>query len=168
MSKLTDEQIAAIRDGCEGVPAFRWQHTHVSPDTIHALATELLERRATEAAKDAEIERLTREARDADVYWAKLSLAYNAVPCQFILDPPDGGDVPLNEGIRRLDAARISAEAQRDEALAKVARLREALEPFAKAAEYLDAHNPDAPDTDEMSAAIGDFRRARAALEDKP
>ena len=107
--KLTDEQIAAIRDGCEGVTPGPWrryaQSPHISrdntrpdphpgvgsvliaecgnyrdrqlvsysmsrwladaahiarcdPDTIRALATEVLESREALAAKDREIERL--------------------------------------------------------------------------------------------------------------
>jgi hypothetical protein len=61
--RLTNEQIAAIRDGCDDVPAFRWEHTHVNPDTIRALASELLERRAAEAARQARADSLQRRLR---------------------------------------------------------------------------------------------------------
>jgi hypothetical protein len=63
--KLTDEAIAAIRDGCEGQVARKQPLTIVNPDTIRALATEVLEARALLAAKDAEIERLKKERDEA-------------------------------------------------------------------------------------------------------
>ena len=44
--RLTDEQIAAIRDGCDARMKRGQPITACNPDTIHALATELLEARA--------------------------------------------------------------------------------------------------------------------------
>ena len=44
-------------------------------------------------------------------------------------------------------------------------RLREVLLPFAVVAKYVNKHNPDAPDNDEIGGiTIGDCRRALAAL----
>jgi hypothetical protein len=97
MTRLTDETIKAILDGCEHTPQIvatlfvaRGGATartiaglvygpdeysslvrladvpHRDPDTIKALATEVLEARAALAAKDAEIARLTRERDEAE------------------------------------------------------------------------------------------------------
>ena len=51
---------------------------------------------------------------------------------------------------------------------AEIERLREVLLPFAVVAKYVNKHNPDAPDNDEIGGiTIGDCRRALAALEPK-
>ena len=47
---------------------------------------------------------------------------------------------------------------------ARIEVLEEALRPFARLAEYGDAHAPDTHDNDEIGVAVGDLRRARAAL----
>lgn len=96
-----------------------------------------------------------------DRLWRDYHVAVAAVPMVFLLDPPDGGDVKLHEGI-----ARMADEN---------ARLRVALKPFAAPiADFV---------PDEATAALQwnargkvnvlggtfwraeDFRRARAALE---
>lgn len=322
---LTDEQLAAMRDGCEGATPGPWKmrqvkgyrddyvftehcdylptpddmhRNHVAsldcgkesenaahiancdPDTIRVLASELLERRAAEAgrqatgddlqrrlreaatcgfnaicieaadalaAKDAEIERLrttlaaATQTADAE-FVAKLRLrdtlqaeierltrerdearAYLKAFVYATIDPDDkradaqlhkanpsmgwlffhddtkaGGRQILSSQVRRAmeivgydrlkieahgttvaddlveaNRARRVAEAQRDEALATVARLREALGPFAKAAEvklcgeFADSdffHRTDIG----AHLVFGDIRRARAALEGEP
>ena len=91
MSRLTDEQVQGLRDGisltrrleimagmltmCEPI-AFGSDSAIMreAADTIHALATEVVESRAALAAKDAEIER-----------------AWRAIPARFALSPSDGG-----------------------------------------------------------------------------
>lgn len=65
----------------------------------------------------------TIEARNAE-----LSDISAALGTTRFMDPPDGGDVPLAEQVKRMREALTTAERQRDEAL-------EALRPFAKAAE---------------------------------
>ena len=57
------------------------------PDTIHALATEVLESRAEIAAKDAEIER-----------------AWRAIPARFALSPSDGGGIDTHRAIEDMAA----------------------------------------------------------------
>ena len=50
----------------------------------------------------------------------------------------------------------------------EIERLREVLLPFAVVAKYVNKHNPEAPDNDEIGGiTIGDCRRALAALEPK-
>jgi hypothetical protein len=120
--RLTDEQIAAIRDGCEGLE--RGRLTLMNSTAIRALATEALESRA-------EIARLTRERDEARkwerLYEVELSRTMLAFGHRFTLVPPDGGDVRPREAAKSAIEALAAAEAQRDEALAKVARMREAL-----------------------------------------
>ena len=45
-ARMTDDQIAAIRDGCEGRATREQPLILANPEAIHALATEVLESRA--------------------------------------------------------------------------------------------------------------------------
>lgn len=54
---------------------------------------------------------------------------------------------------------------QRDSALALLAQAKEAMKPFGELAEFLDKHNPEAPDSTELGGvSAGRVRKARAAL----
>ena len=113
----------------------------------------------------AEIERLTAEVERCDksnyeliAEIGKISLA---IPAEFILDPPDGGDVSTVEGVRRVVAELTTLRTTNE-------RLREGLEWFA------DAYDRDHPmRTADMHHDKCDCLRccrdnARAALTKEP
>jgi hypothetical protein len=175
--RLTDEQIAAIRDGCEDVTPGPWDYVpdhfsdgsikrrsvcverskydwidlisdlnnaldaaHIArcdPDTIRAIATELLERRAAEAARQATDDEISADllqwadSIDADgddlrplLRRAAAALIDRLAQIKSAVD----GAAKFADRATALSARATTAEAQRDEALAKVARLREALD----------------------------------------
>lgn len=190
--RLTDTQIKAIRDGCEGVTPGPWQTlrsdpaegvnchwikaqpspalrgfskevayvggtyyadgpdvrdaAHIArcdPDTIRAAMDEIAESRAAHAAKDAEIERLTRERGEADDFirdlvhmqsssgWSRAAIREAAAEFLHTCGAgtsrvPTRDTSPIFAMVPDLRARAIAAEAQ-------VKALREALRVWAEA-----------------------------------
>jgi hypothetical protein len=106
--KLTDEQIAALRDDMK--PGFYIPPWDIPlPATILAIATEVLESRA-------EIARLTKE-RDEARKWERLhevelNRTMLVLGHRFTLVPPDGGDVRPREAAKSAIDALAAAEAR--------------------------------------------------------
>lgn len=98
----------------------------------------------------------------------ELDAVSDAIGTVRFMDPPDGGDVPLSEQVRRMSSALTQAERQRDE-------LRKALEPFATYPLAVKMDGTVAPDEYQLTGrhdkdgifrtvTNGDFQRARQAL----
>ena len=121
----------------------------------------------------AENEALRREAatdrRFVHDYAYSDSRTRDEISDRFCLVPPDGGDVKTWSAAKAMRNALESSEALVAELRAENARLREALEPFAKRAERYDPDEADDGEPDWSTASpsirIGDLRRARSELE---
>lgn len=113
---------------------------------------------------------------DAERSENELNAISAAIGSPRFMDPPDGGDVPLAEQVRRMRNALELAEANAAGLSAMLLSVQQdcvglltALKPFAEAADNLmDGHR----DTSEiwespaaMSITAGDLRRAEAVLE---
>lgn len=75
--------------------------------------------------------KLAAETRRADEAWRMIDATYDAVSEHWFLDPPDGGDVKMYEGVRRIEHALQASEAKVAE-LARECVTAEARTPDAK------------------------------------
>jgi hypothetical protein len=165
--KLTDEAIAAILDGCEGLPD---KDRVVHPSyCIRAAMKELLEARAERAAKDAEIERLTKERDEAQSEMLAWRIAVQRLT-------PGGSEFTTPQSVidwvvrgrnDEFEAKKRGVLAKRA-LTARVAELEEALEFYSNAGDYEERDEADSCGC--CSSLISGpvvqdaGRRARAAL----
>jgi hypothetical protein len=110
------------------------------------------------------IERIARERDEARASESRMireiDAVYAAVSNHWFLDPPDGGDVRLHEGVARIEQALTEAREE-------IERMRGALKPFARlAGNYDPPEGDDDHTTGDQTAlpTLGDLRRARATL----
>jgi len=85
-------------------------------------------RRANPADPQIEIDTLRAQLEAAE---AEIRAVWQSMPVgRLYLDPPDGGDVPLHEQVRRMGEEVIAQESRGDLAIADLSRLRAVVKAF--------------------------------------